>query len=40
MELHRKEKRRKVIEVTRRRKGRIERRETDLGSNQFPKSSP
>ena len=27
---------RKEIEVTRRRKGGIKRRETDLGSNQFP----
>ena len=31
---------RKEIEVTRRRKGGIKRRETDLGSNQFLKCSP
>ena len=31
---------RKEIEVTRRRKGGIKRRETDLDSNQFPKCSP
>ena len=31
---------RKEIEVTRRRKGGITRRETDLASKQFPKSSP
>ena len=30
----------KEIEVTRRRKGGIKRRETDLGSNQFPKCTP
>ena len=37
MELHREEKRRgrKEIEVTRRRRGRVKRRETDLASNQF-----
>ena len=31
---------RKEIEVTRRRRGGIKRRETDLTSNQFPKCSP
>ena len=31
---------RKEIEVTRRRRGGIKRRETDLASNQFPKCSP
>ena len=31
---------RREIEVTRRRKGGIKRRETDLASNQFPKCSP
>ena len=31
---------RKETEVTRRRKGGIKRRETDLASNQFPKCSP
>ena len=31
---------RKEIEVARRIKGGIKRRETDLGSNQFPKCSP
>jgi len=31
---------RKEIEVARRRKGGIKRRETDLASNQFPKCSP
>ena len=31
---------RKEIELTRRRKGGIKRRETDLGRNQFPKCSP
>ena len=31
---------RKEIEVTRKRKGGVKRRETDLGSNQFPKCSP
>jgi len=30
----------KEIEVNRRRKRRIKRRQTDLGSNQFPKCSP
>ena len=30
----------KKIEVTRRRKGGIKRRETDLARNQFPKCSP
>ena len=42
MELHREEKRRgrKEIEVTRRRKGGVKRRETDPASNQFPKCSP
>ena len=31
---------RKAIEVTRRRGGGVKRRETNLASNQFPKSSP
>ena len=31
---------RKEIEVTRRRKGAVNRRETDLASNQFPKCFP
>ena len=31
---------RKEIEVTRRRKGGVKRRETDPASNQFPKCSP
>ena len=31
---------RKEIEVTRRRRGGVKRRETVLASNQFPKSSP
>ena len=31
---------RKEIEVTRRRRGGVKRRETDLASNQFPKCSP
>ena len=31
---------RKEIEVTRRRQGRVKRRETDLANNQFPKCSP
>jgi len=31
---------RKETEVTRRRKGRIKRRETDPANNQFPKCSP
>ena len=31
---------RKETEVTRRRKGRLKRRETDPASNQFPKYSP
>ena len=31
---------RKVIKVTRRRRGQVKRRETDLASNQFPKCSP
>ena len=31
---------RKEIEVTRRRRGGIKKRETDLASNQFPKCSP
>ena len=31
---------RKEIDVTRRRRGGIKRRETDLASNQFPKCSP
>jgi len=31
---------RKETQVSRRRKGRIKRRETDLASNQFPKCSP
>ena len=31
---------RKKIEVTRRRKGEVKRRETDLAGNQFPKCSP
>ena len=31
---------RKEIEVTRRRRGGVKRRETDLTSNQFPKCSP
>ena len=35
-----KRRRRREIEVTRRRKGGIKRRETDLASNQFPKCSP
>jgi len=42
MELHREETRRgrKEIEVTRRRREGVKRRETDLASNQFPKCSP
>ena len=39
MKLHKEEKW-KHIEVTRRRKGGIKRRETDPASNQFPKCSP
>ena len=35
-----KRRRRREIEVTRRRKGGVKRRETDLASNQFPKYSP
>ena len=35
-----KRRRRREIEVTRRRKGGVKRRETDLTSNQFPKCSP
>ena len=31
---------RREIEVTRKRKGGVKRRETDLASNQFPKCSP
>ena len=31
---------RKEMEVTRRRRGGVKRRETDLASNQFPKCSP
>ena len=31
---------RKVIKVTRRRRGQVKRRETDLASNQFPNYSP
>ena len=31
---------RKEIEVTRRRRGGVKRRETDLASSQFPKCSP
>ena len=31
---------RKEIEVTKRRRGGVKRRETDLASNQFPKCSP
>ena len=31
---------RKVIKVTRRRRGEVKIRETDLASNQFPKCSP
>ena len=31
---------RKEIEVTRKRKGGVKRRETDLASNRFPKCSP
>ena len=31
---------RKEIEVTRRRRGRVKRRETDLASNKLPKCSP
>ena len=31
---------RKEIEVTRRRRARVKRRQTDLASNQFPKCSP
>jgi len=31
---------RKVIKVTRRRRGQVKRRETDLASNQFPNCSP
>ena len=31
---------RKEIEVTRRRRGGVKRRETDLASNQFPKCYP
>ena len=36
MELHRKEKREREIEVTRRRRGTDKRRQTNLASNQFP----
>ena len=32
--------RKKEIEVTRRTRGGVKRRQTDLGSNQFPKCSP
>ena len=39
MELYREEKR-KDIEMTRRRRGGVKRRETDLATNQFPKCSP
>ena len=35
-----KRRRRKEIEVIRRRRGGVKRRETDLASNQFPKYSP
>ena len=38
-ELHKEEKREEG-EVTRRRRGGIKRRETDLASNHFPKCSP
>ena len=31
---------RKEIELTKRRRGEVKRRETDLASNQFPKCSP
>jgi len=31
---------RKEIELTKRRRGGVKRRETDLASNQFPKCSP
>ena len=39
MELHREDKRRKEIEVTRRRRAGVKRRETDLDSNQVCKCS-
>ena len=39
-ELHREEKREKEIEVTRKRRGGVKRRETNLASNQFPKCYP
>ena len=35
-----KRRRRREIEVTRRRRGRVKRGETNLASNQFPKCSP
>ena len=38
--LHREDRGRKEIEVTRRRRGGVKRRETDLASYQFPKCSP
>jgi len=40
MELHREEKREKEIEVPRRQRGGIKKRETDLASNQLSKCSP
>ena len=40
MELHREDKRRKEIEVTRKRRGWVKRRETDLTRNQFLNCSP
>ena len=39
-ELHREEKREKEIEVTRKRRGGVKRRETNLACDQFPKFSP
>ena len=35
-----KRRQRKEIEVTRRRRGEVKKRETDLASNQFPKCFP
>ena len=40
MKLYREEKRRQGIEVTRRRRGRVKKGESNLASNQFPKCSP
>ena len=40
MELHRKEKREREIEVTRRRRWAIERGESNIASNQFPVCPP